>query len=485
MKPTISVKSGGYTVPTSAPPLFPSSASQHPIPVEMTPIPPPANTLLDIEFPLFEEATQTAARFLKIPICFVGIMAPDALVLKAAVGLSQLGLMNPLARTRRLPLQDSLATAVWQTRRSLVLPTIEDQTPFAESYLVQEYGIRCYMGVPLLTSEGTCLGLLAAMDTAPREFSAEAIAMMELLARWSVSEYERSALAAALSANTVAAPSPIAVAPPTTAIAGEAQLLDTVRLTLMSQLTQDMRSPLTTITGMANMLSREIYGTLTPKQREYADIVRNSSQHLLEIANEVLDLSSLAPHIQPLQPTSADVDMIGQHVQRMLAPLAEKNNQEIRLTVEPGLRLWTLDRDLVRQALYHLLFSIIQMAGEGGIIRGHSTERDNRLNITLWMSHPWLGEGLPSIMATLYESLGTAAQEAEVLALLLTQEAGSPDPTAAGADPEADWPLKQETLQARETLSLLLSRHLIEHHGGTLTLQGGAESGYRFLIVLP
>jgi signal transduction histidine kinase len=47
----------------------------------------------------------------------------------------------------------------------------------------------------------------------------------------------------------------------------------------MSQLTQDMRNPLTTITGMASMLSREIYGTLTPKQREYADIVHTSSKY--------------------------------------------------------------------------------------------------------------------------------------------------------------------------------------------------------------
>lgn len=476
MKPTTSLESGGYAIATPVPPLFSTSTTQHAGAVEMSQTFP----LLEVEFPLFEEATQTASRFLGVSMSFVGISAPDTFVLKSAIGLSQLGLMNPLARSRRLPLQDSLIAAVLTTRRSLILPEIAADSPYADSSLVKEYGIQAFLGVPLLTAEGTCLGALVVMDVKPAEFKPESIAFLELLARWSVSEYERHQLAIALSqAPTTAAGQS---APPTPT---DNALLDTVRLTLMSQLTQDMRNPLTTITGMANMLSREIYGALTPKQREYTDIVHTSSQKLLEIANEVLELSSLDAHMQPLHPTSVDVDMVGQHVERMLVPFLEKKSQEIRLTVEPGSRLWTLDRDVVQQLLYHLLYSIIQLAGEGGTVQVHSAERQSSLNIMVKMTHPWLGDGLPQTVALLHQRLSTEHEETQLLTRLLARATGR---EVAVSDPQeraSDFQTEPEIAQSRETLSLLLSRHLIERHGGTLTLLGTQDMGYRFSIMLP
>jgi len=474
MKQTISLDSEIYTATSQVSPRFSALSNQPPSSVDMR----ETNPIVDTDFPLFEAATQTAARFLGIPISFVGVVAQDAVVLKAAIGLSQLGLMNPLARSRRLPLQDSLVESVLSTQRSLVLPDITENTAYAESYLVEEYGIRSYIGIPLLTADGECLGLLAAMDVSPREFSAETIAFMELLARWSVSEYERHQLAIALA-------TPATVKSASQAVNANDYLLDTVRLTLMSQLTQDMRNPLTTITGMANMLSREIYGPLTPKQREYANIVHTSSQYLLEIAREVLELSGLDARMQPLQPAPVDVDMVGQHVERMLAPLLEKKSQEIRFTVEPGSRLWTLDRDVVRYLLYHLLFSIVQLAGESGTLLVHSAERDSSLSISVKMTHPWLGDGIPNAVADLHQRLGEVDVEIELLTRLLARATGRDDAAAEGEANFCDFSTKPEILQSRETLSLLLSRHLIERHGGSLSLQGTPDMGYRFAIVLP
>lgn len=438
-----------------------------------------APALSDVEFPLFEEATQTAARFVGIPISFVGVIAQETLVLKAAIGLSQLGLMNPLARTRRLPVQDSLVETVLASQQSLVLPDIAAESAYAQSCLVSEYDIRSYVGIPLLTADNQCVGLLAAMDVSPHTFSPETVAFMELLARWSVSEYERHQLAIAL-ANP-----PAAANAPSRSSGTDHQLLDTVRLTLMSQLTQDMRNPLTTITGMASMLSREIYGTLTPKQREYADIVHTSSQYLLEIARELLELSGLDARMQPLQPASVDVDMVGQHVERMLAPLLEKKSQEIRFTVEPGSRLWTLDREVIQYLLYHLLFSVVQLAGESGTLQVHSAEREQSLHISIKMTHPWLGDGIPNAVAQLHQHLSGAAEEVELLTRLLAKATGREDRVAESEVDAYDFSPKTEVLHARETLSLLLSRHLIERHGGSLSLEGSAERGYRFEITLP
>ncbi|MGB5768268.1 MAG: histidine kinase, partial [Crocosphaera sp.] len=69
--------------------------------------------LLDTEtIPIFDEATQTAARFIEAPICILGTMVQDHLWLKSAVGLSRLGLMNNLASTRRISRQEAFSTYV-------------------------------------------------------------------------------------------------------------------------------------------------------------------------------------------------------------------------------------------------------------------------------------------------------------------------------------------------------------------------------------
>ena len=71
----------------------------------------------------FDEATQTAARFIEAPICILGLMVQDQVLLKSAVGLSRLGLMNQLATSRNIPRQDSFSTYVIDSQQPL---NIED-----------------------------------------------------------------------------------------------------------------------------------------------------------------------------------------------------------------------------------------------------------------------------------------------------------------------------------------------------------------------
>lgn len=430
----------------------------------------------DIEFSIFEEAAQMASHILQMPVCTVGIPQKDLLVLKAAIGLSQLGLMNPLARSRRLPLGDELTGYVIQEKRPLVLPEIQDCDALAQSLLVEKYGIRAYIAMPLLTTEGNCIGLLAAMDTQPREFSKEAIAFMELLARWSVSEYERHIVSDLLAKRTQPAVATDDGGTSTTASA------NTVRLVLMNQLTEEMRNPITTIAGMTNMLSREIYGSLTPKQREYTEIAHTSSQTMLEMANQVLALNDLHGSLESLNLATVDLEMLVQHVQKKLTPTARKNHQDVRLTVEPKSRLWQLDKDVVRQLLHHLIFGVIKFSREGGTVRAHGSSRNGILNIAVWVSHPWLGEGLPAPIMALRKLLVDPVKSQTIAALMANVD--QPQAAAISQADLAEIAAPDSLIKSQETLSLLLSRYLIEHHGGSLVLQGNADSGHRFLVTL-
>lgn len=468
-----------YSIPEPRP--VSSMASQPSSYTEIPPVHPSFLRLVEAELPAFEAAMQRVVHTLKVPISTVGIPQENELVLKPAIGPAQLGLKAPLAEACTLPLADSLVAHVLQEKQSLVVPNIADHALFSQSLLAQQYGVQAFLGVPLITTTRDCLGLIIVMDVTAHVFSAEAIACVEFLARWSVGEYERYCLSQQLAEAAVTAE-----VPSEPLVADKTAFLNALQLNLMSQLTQDMHGPLTTIAGMANMLSREIYGALTPKQREYVDIVYGSSQVLLEMTSEVLELSKLGTVLEPMRPTTVDFELLGQHVQKTLTPIAEEASQTIQLTVEPGSRLWTVDKDSVRQLLYHLTLTVIKLSGEGGTVRIHGSDRNGSLNIAIWVSHPWLGEGLPNTLLTLCRYLKESTQDRSWVASLIAQatdegKLGQPDghTNAVNATPTST------ALQSRELLSLLLSRHLIERHSGKLTLQGSSESDSRLLVIVP
>lgn len=435
--------------------------------------------LLESEsIPVFEEAIQTAAHFLEAPICLLSLVAQETQWFKSAVGLSRLGLMNELATSRKLTRSEGFCTYVVDSQQTLVIADTTSHPAFAASVLTQQYGIRAYLGVPLMASHGICLGTLAVMDLAPRVFTHREAEFLELTARWSMSEFERRRLLK----QPASAPGPqLTTAPP--ALNPTTQ----VKVELLAQLTQELRTPLTSVMGMASVLTHEIYGPLTTKQKEYLDIVHHSGQYLLSLVNEILELSALEDGGPTLNLTSVDIEMLCQQAINTLEQAALRREQQIRLSVEPGSRIWLLDKNKVRQILYHLIFSVIQSSNAGSIIRVHVSRKTNGLNIAIWISHPWLGEGLP--YADLTPPLPLVTPQGDLETSLY--EAGLRSPTNRHSeefmlpDGQTDDEVNPENQSARRNLGLLLSHHLAEMHGGRVTLQGTVDSGYRYVVSLP
>ena len=130
--------------------------------------------------PVFEEATQTVAHYLQVPVCILGILDRKVEWLKAAFGLSRLGLMNALAAQRSIPRQYALTDRVVATRKKLMVPDLAEDTELSQSFLYQEYGIRAYLAIPLIISDGNCIGALSVMDLEPHSFSFQEISYLEM-----------------------------------------------------------------------------------------------------------------------------------------------------------------------------------------------------------------------------------------------------------------------------------------------------------------
>jgi len=488
--------------------------------------------------PVFEEATQTAAHYLEAAISILGFVDQERHWFKSAVGLSRLGLMNQLAQSRQLLRQESFCTQVVENAHFVVINDTHDlsNTGIAASKLVQDYGIRAYLGVPLIDASGHCLGALAVMDLVPRNFTPRDIEFLQIIGRWSMSEFERNRLLQTISdTNTpgwsnqnasaseirISAPFPlgrqsIPTEAPTGSNSGshhsdlytpssqkDSVPTNQVKLELLEQLTQELRTPLTSVLGMASVLGREIYGPLTIKQREYLEIIQHSGRYLLSLVNEIAELGVLDQSTTTLNSAPIDIEMLCQQAINTLEEAANRREQDIRLSIEPGRsRIWTLDKDKVRQILYHLVFSVIQLSATGSVVRIHVSYKDEILNMTVWVSHPWLGDGIteidPYFRLNTLPQLDLISDSSPYNTHLDNQEhTGELPPAednsknsrvsnsgviAVGSRIDSAKPHSHLT---RESLGLLLSCQLAELHGGQITIQGSAESGYRYVVSLP
>jgi len=445
--------------------------------------------------PIFEEATQTVAHYLQVPISILGIIDRNVEWLKAAFGLSRLGLMNNLAAQRSIPLEHSLSNQIIATRKKWLIPDLANHPELSQSLLHQEYGIRSYLGIPLILSEGQCIGALAVLDLEPHTFTPQEISYLEMTARWSLSEFERANLLKIPSNQTgLVGTRPTSQNPTTLELTPANRAPESATRSknqLLNQLSQELRTPLTSVLGMAKMLNTETYGPLTAKQKEYMTIIYNSGQTLLSLINQILELAVLDDLASPLKVKPIDVEMLCQQATSHLETLAETQNQQIRLSIEPGTRIWNVDKVLVQQILYHLLASIIESATAESTIRLHASCKEDEFHFSVWISHPWLGEGIPNpdeVKRWFQKRESTDSSpnpEPKDLHSIVSQ---SSDYDYISPDPSANPSARAETSTSFKTkmqfLRLELSLNLAKLHGGTLELQGKQAANYRYLVRL-
>lgn len=453
--------------------------------------------------PVFDEAVQTAAHFLQASICLLSFVERDRQCFKATVGLSHIGLMNELAASRQLPREESFCNGVVNHQQVLIIENATAHPDYESGLLVRRYGIQSYLGVPLFDSNGYCIGSLAVMELEPRQFTTKDARVLELIARWSMSEFERNQL---LKKGKDTAPSSLPDMGMMASMPSSLDLSDsihdtstanTVKANLIAQMVQELRTPLTSILGMASVLNQGIYGPLTEKQKEYLDVVHTSSQYMLSLVNETIELGSLNAFNRDLDLTHVDIEMLCQQSLSTLKEAAKRREQDINLTIEPGQRTWVLDKNKVRQMLYHLVFRVIQASNPGSLVRIHVSRKTRQLHLSIWTSHPWLGEGLPhteiykdeaftemSEAMLQHEALGRSNMEPASGNMNYAQASESKTTTLL-ADPSVTTEEVNPTHPTRQNLGLLLSRTLAEIHGGTLSIQGSLEAGYRYVLSLP
>jgi GAF domain-containing protein len=141
--------------------------------------------------PILAEVAERAASRLGLPVSLVSVVLDEALHVAGFHGPDGLW----LAETRGHPVEWSFCAASVRTRGPLVVEDAEMHPEHRGNPLVTQDGVRCYAGVPLISSRGHVLGNLCVVGLEQRTFAEEDLAVLRGLAEEAVRRIERRRLA--------------------------------------------------------------------------------------------------------------------------------------------------------------------------------------------------------------------------------------------------------------------------------------------------
>ena len=133
----------------------------------------------------------------------------------------------------------------------------------------------------------------------------------------------------------------------------------------LASMSHELRSPLTGILGMCEVLLDGLNGTLLPGQCEAVTIMESSGKHLLGVINDILDLSKIEAGRLELEYAVTTTDSLLAQAVEMMKPLAERRNQQLVLHNFAAFREIEVDVRRIRQALINLLSNAIKFSPEG------------------------------------------------------------------------------------------------------------------------
>jgi len=146
-----------------------------------------------------------------------------------------------------------------------------------------------------------------------------------------------------------------------------AESADRVKSAFLATMSHELRTPLNSILGFTGIILQGLAGPLTPEQTKQLGMVQRSSQHLLALINDVLDISKIEAGEMKVHFESFDLCASIEHVKDLIAPLAQRNGLTLNVTVPVELPPLVSDRRRVVQILLNLLNNAVKFTKKGMI----------------------------------------------------------------------------------------------------------------------
>ncbi|MBP8248164.1 MAG: response regulator, partial [Phenylobacterium sp.] len=216
----------------------------------------------------------------------------------------------------------------------------------------------------------------------------------------------------------------------------------------LANMSHEIRTPLNGVLGMVQVMERE---TLAPDQRERLHIIRDSGAGLLQVLNDVLDISKIEAGKLDLAPVEFDIETLATRTVSTFTGAAAAKRLDLEVTVDlDATGVWLGDADRIRQILSNLLSNAVKFTDVGAV----------SLEVT---TRP---EGLDFIVRD--SGIGMSAEALPKLFSKFTQVDDSNERKFGGTG-----------------LGLAISRELVELMGGAIEVSSLPGKGSEFRVSLP
>jgi signal transduction histidine kinase/CheY-like chemotaxis protein len=339
--------------------------------------------------------------------------------------------LDALQRTR-IGLDDSFLGKAAKRGHSMGLPDLRDAPLDPHLSVLAEGGWRSLVAVPMLR-EGRIVGALVVRRHTPGHIPDEICDLLESFASQSALALINAQLYRRLERQSAAL-----------------EVASRHKSEFLASMSHELRTPLNAIIGFSEVLLERMFGELNERQDEYLRDIWGSGKHLLELLNDILDLSKIEAGQMDLNRSEFVVRESLEYCLSLVRERAIKQRIQLSLEVDPEVGLVDADRRRFRQVVLNLLSNAVKFTPDGGRV-------DLRASI----------QGQDLVVTVADTGVGVAAEDCQRIF----------DSFQQGARPSE---------QAEGTgLGLTLSKRIVELHEGRIWVESEVGTGSTFGFALP
>ncbi len=219
----------------------------------------------------------------------------------------------------------------------------------------------------------------------------------------------------------------------------------------LASMSHELRTPLNAVIGFGDVLHDEMVGKLNTDQKQIVSDILESGRQLLNLINDILDLSKMDAGRMILCPEEVDVSMIFSEVKTIIQGMAVRKGISLSFRQQPNDLQIRVDRVKLLQILYNLLSNAVKFTGDGGSVRVEAEDR-----------------GQETVFNVIDTGLGIPADMHQLIFEEFRQVDGRLSRQYGGTG-----------------LGLALTKKMVELHGGTIQVQSEPEKGSVFTFTIP
>jgi two-component system, sensor histidine kinase and response regulator len=257
----------------------------------------------------------------------------------------------------------------------------------------------------------------------------------------------------------------------------------------LANMSHELRTPLNSIIGFSEVLQDEMFGRLNEKQRQYADNILVSGTHLLELINDILDLAKVESGKMELEPAIVNLRKTLATSLTMLQEKALKHNLKLSMELPAGEEIELIaDERKIKQIMFNLLSNAVKFTPDGGAVRVAA----RRVRGTRSEERGSIGKNLEPHACTpkrysAQERTSNVERDGDFVEI-------SVEDTGIGINPsnipklfkpfsQLDSPYIKD--HEGTGLGLVLTKRMVELHGGRVWVESEVGRGSRFTFAIP